>query len=321
MAISLVSYPTTIESGKVFNIFPGFSAVEIELKREDIQIDNISSGVDNKVLITILSTDLTSNLNVNEFIYLYSVGSSYEYNGVFKILDITLNVTDTEITVDADFIELTTSGYINYKQNYYVEYKLVNINNNNILQYPEMLSDDGNSEGIIKLNVSNPIDFIKTDFLETSGVLLKGQNIFQVMYREVYRENDTDLFTLIDETPIILVYSADSYEPEKFINSIEYPKMWAGYETIIAFLHSLNNNENLRVNVTFDELDINKDVLTSDNALFIFNENDYGILQVNFNDNVKAIESQTKYIKFNANTYELADYDIADYDEVDYVAG
>lgn len=319
MAISLIDYPVQTISGKIYNIFPGFKATEIELKREDIQIENVTSGVDNKALITIPSIDLTAYLNDNEYIYLYAIGSTFEYNGVFKILTVVFNSPDTEITIDTDFIEIATSGYINYKQNYFVEYKLVNIDNNTILQYPNILSDDGNSEGVIKLSVSQPVDYLKTEFLETSGIVAKGQNIFKVMYREVYRENGSDNFTLIDEIPIILIYSADTFEIETFVNGFEYPKIWAGYENIIAFLHSLNNNENFSTNISFNELDINKDVLTSDNNLCVFDNNDFGILQAVFNDNTKVIESNTKYIQFTANTSVLPDYDPDDYDSDDYL--
>lgn len=318
MAVTLTSYPVTTSSGKVRNIFAGFQKVELKFKREDAAIVGISSGVDSKVLISI-ATDITGSLNVGEWIYLYAEGATYTYSGSFQILTVAYSAPNTQITVDFDFIELSSSGYCNYKQNWFLESKLVDPVNNSILNYPSLLQNDGSPEGLIDVNTSMLVDFLKNELYEQSQEVISGRQYCNVMYRESWREDDTATFTLVNEDPIVIIYAAEDSEIEDFVSGFDLPRMYEGYPFWINMLHSLENHVSERVSVEFDELDINAIDITNDNALINFASTSFGILQANFNDNQKVIEDNTRFIRFNANTSDLADYETGDYNDTDYL--
>ncbi|MCK5613025.1 hypothetical protein KAR91_64730 [Candidatus Pacearchaeota archaeon] len=317
MSVALTSYPVVTSSGKVRNIFAGFQAVELEFKREDIAIVTVSQGANNKILIDI-SGDFTTDLNVGEWVYLFAEGATFTYDNSFQILDVTFNSPNTEITVNGDYIENASTGYCNYKQNWFLEAKLVNPDNNDILNYPQLLQNDGNPNGEIEVNVSMLVDFLKNEILSSSQEITDGRQECQVMYRESWREDDTDTFTLVDQESIIIIFAAEDSEIEDFVNGFEIPKMWEGYPFLLNVLHSLENYSGERVSISFDELDINKDDIILDTLLTNFNPSAFGILQANFNDNIKVIESNTRYIRFNANSSGNADYETGDYDDDDY---
>jgi hypothetical protein len=317
MSVTLVKYPVISESGKVKNIFAGFQAVEVEYKREDTAIVGVSQGVDNNILIDIVG-DITGSLNVGEWVYLYSEGSTFTYDGVYQIVTLTFPGPNTEITVIGDYIESTTSGYCNYKQNWFLESKLVSPDNNDVKNYPSLLQNDGNPNGEVFVNTSMLVDFLRNDILETSQEITTARQQCQLMYREVWREDDTAVFTLEDQDPIIIIFAAENAEIEEFVNGFELPKMWEGYPAHINLLHSLQNYVGERVSIQFDELDINKDDISNNNLLSNFGPADFGILQANFADNQKVIEENTRYIRFNAITSDKADYETGDYDDNDY---
>jgi hypothetical protein len=318
MSVTLTKYPVTISSGKVRNIFAGFNPVELEFKREDIAIVDVSQGVDNKILISITG-DITASLNIGEYIYLYSVGTSYIYDGSFQILDLTYSSPNTEITVEGDFIEVSSGGYCNYKQNWYLEAKLVNPDNNDIRVYPQLLQNDGNPNGLVEINTSMLVDFLKNEIKETSQQIYNARKSCKVMYREVYREDDNDIFTLVNQTPIIIIFAADEVEIEDFICGFDIPRLFAGYPFWLNLLHSPFNYSGFRVKMLFDELDINENSITTNNLMKYFNASDFGILQSNFNDNTKVIEQNTKFIRFGANSSGSADYATGDYNDTDYL--
>lgn len=318
MAVSLVSYPVIVESGKVLNIFPGFSDVELEFDREDLDILSVGLGADNQIAIVVLG-DLTSDLNVGEGVYLYAEGATYTYNIAGKIVTVTYSAPNTTITIDKNYIEAATVGYINYKQNWFLESKLVNVDNNNIQEYPQLLSDDGSPSGVVKVNTSMLVDALKNEILATSQEVVNARNKCKVMYREVWRENQTETFTLVDETSIVIVFAADDIEAESFLNKFETPKIWAGYPFLLNLAHSIENPTFNGIDILFDELDINQDDINTDNPLSNFNPEAYGLLQSNFDDNVKVIEDNTRYIKFRAETTAAAEYETVDYDDDDYL--
>lgn len=318
MSVVLTSYPVVTSSGKVRNIFAGFSAVELEFKREDIAIVDVTQGADNKILISIVG-DFTASLNVGEWVYLNAVGATFTYDGSFQIITVVFNSPNTEITVDGDYIENATTGYTNYKQNWFLEAKLVDPDNNDVKVYPQLLQNDGNPNGVVEVNTSMLVDFLKNEILSISQEITEGRQECKVMYREVWREDDAQSFILVDQEPIIIIFSAEDSEIEDFTNQFEVPRMWDGYPFFLNMLHSLQNHVSERVAVTFDELDINKNDIINDNPLIDFGLSNFGILQANFNDNVKVIEDNTRFIRFNANTSGLADYETGDYVDTDYL--
>jgi hypothetical protein len=318
MSVTLVSYPVTTSSGKIRNIFPGFSPVELEFKREDTAIVDVSQGVDYKILISIAG-DITSLLNVGEFVYLFSQGTTFLYEGNYKILDLTYSSPNTEVTVDTYFIELSTGGYCNYKQNWYLEAKLVKPANNLITIYPALLQNNGSPSGEVNVNTSMLVDFLKNEIFETSKEIVNCREECKVMYREVWREDDNNSFSLVDQYQIVIIYSAELAEIESFVNGFEIPKIFEGYPFAINLIHSTLNQFGKIIAITFDELDINQTEITGDNPLSDFAVQAFGILQTNFNDNQIAINSSTRYINLNARSLSSVDYLTGDYNDNDYL--
>jgi len=310
--INLVSYPVEINSGKINNMFAGFDDVNIEFKREDLSVFSIGSGPDNKILIT-LSGDYLGVLFVGEWLYLFATGINYIYDNSFKIISIDYSSPDTEILVNGDFIESASVGYINYKQDYFVETKLVNVDNNAIRQFSETISDDGNASGEITINVNNPVNYLESDILDNSGLVSNSVNRFKVMYREVWRENQTEVFILIDEEPIYILYNAELNGIEKINNKLEEPIIWDGYPFSFSLFHSLENNSGLTYEATFNEMDINKNNLTTENFINTFKTLDFGQMQANFTDKTTELNENTRYINFNINAFVLSDYDSLEY--------
>lgn len=318
MAVSLTKYPVVSDSGKIRNIFAGFSAVELEFKREDIAVIDTTQGLDNKLLITVLG-DITSELNVGEWIYVYSPTNILNYDGSFQVADIVFSSPNTEITVNTDFIEIGTGGYLNYKQNWFLESKLVSSSRTDILKYPSLLQSDGSPEGIVFVNTSMMVDFLKNEILENSGEVVSGREDCRVMWREVWREDETQAFNLVDESPIVVVFAAENNDIDIFLNNFEQPNIWAGYPFYLNFIHSVENSPGRRIVTTFDELDINQDNIITDNQLFSFEPVSFGFLQSNLADKVKEIEDNTRYIRFNANTSSSPDYQTGEYDDLEYL--
>lgn len=317
MSVTLVDYPVVTESGKVKNIFAGFEAVELGFKREDIVVVSVTQGVDNQILISV-AADITGSLNIGEWVYLYSVGSTFVYDGVFQIVSLSFSSPNTEITVAGEFIEVSATGYCNYKQNWYLECKLVNPDNNDVKVYQNLLQNDGNPNGEVKVNTSMVVDFLKNEFLEQSGEVSNGRERLKVMYRESWREDDTATFLLVDQYSIVIIFAAENEEIETFVTGFEVPKIWAGYPFFANMLHSLDNYAGERVSIQFDELDINKDDITNNNNLVDFGSSAHGLLQVNFLDNQKTIETNTRYIRFNAFTSAVGDFKAGDFKTGDF---
>jgi hypothetical protein len=317
MAVTLVTYPVVTDSGKVRNIFAGFQAVELEFKREDTAIVTVSQGANNKILIDI-SGDITSSLNIGEWVYLYAVGTNFTYDGSFQIIDLVFNSPNTEITVDGDFIVASSSGYCNYKQNWFLESKLVDPDNNTVRNYPALLQNDGNPNGEVQVNTSVLVDFLKNDILSPSQEIVTGRQECKVMYRESWREDDSAAFTLVDQETIIIIFASEDSEIESFANKFDTPKIWDGYPFFINLLHSDENYPGDRISAFFDELDINGDELTSGNRIVNFDVGDFGILQSDFNDKTVEIQDNTRFITFKAENFDIPDYETVDYNDNDY---
>jgi hypothetical protein len=318
MAVSLVTYPVITSSGKVRNIFAGFAPVELEFKREDIQIVSISSGTDNRIVISV-SGDITGSLSVNEWIYYYAEGTTHTYEGVFQVYDINYSAPNTLIELNEQYIEAATTGYVNYKQNWYLESKLVSPDNSLILKYPQVLQNDGSPDGVVEVNTSMIVDFLENQIETTSQEITDSRDECLVMYREVWREDDTQSFTLVDQEFIIIIYAAEDSEIESFVNKFDYPRMYEGYPFMLNMLHSLENESAKRISITFDEQNINGTDITNDNPLINFENEDFGILQANFADNVNPINSATRFITFNMNSISEPDYLTGDYNDNDYL--
>ena len=317
MSLSLVDYPVKLLDGKVRNIFAGFSAVEVQFKREDVVIEEVVSGTNAQIQINIIG-DITGSLSVNEDVYLYAKGVVNEYDSSYKVTAIVFNAPNTEVTVDGAFLEIATVGYFNFKQDYFVESFLVSPANILINKYASPTETDGAPNGEVYINASMLVDALKNSVLIDTGEVSEAREICQMKYREVWRENQTEPFVLIDSDPIIITYSAENVEIETFINGFDVPIIWAGYPFAINVTHSTANSVGLRIEVNFDELDINKNDVVLNNKLTYFNGFDFGFLQSNFADKTVEIDDTTEYIRFNAIASNVPDFKLGDFKSGDF---
>lgn len=237
------------------NIFAGDSPVEVTFVREDLQIVSTEQGSDNTIIINV-TTDLTSVLNAGEYVYLKS--EVYDLSGEV------LELTATGIRINKQWIgEDTAGGFINYKQNYYVELDIINPLNDLDKILPFTLRDDGDEKGNIKIDLSiindlNSIDF--PAFLEFYE-MIESRVKFDIKYREIWRESPSTAYIRIND-PIIIFPAKIDGGIEKFSNGFDLPEYYKGYPNGAVFLHSdsdpLASDD---IVAYYDELDINKDTI------------------------------------------------------------
>lgn len=313
MSLTLSSYPVTVEGGVTQNVFPGFKAIPIEFSREDVDIVDIASAPDGKVQVNLLG-DYTSLINEGDFIYIYSEGSTFTYDSTGEVNNIVFNSPNTEIDIDVDFIEVSTGGYCNYKQNYNVEMILTNPDNFDINLLGFKLKQSGSDSGEVVFDVSLINDLNKQDFIDqlTGREVEEGRIKFNVKYREVWREDDTAVFTEVDN-PIIVLFATEDIDIEEFNNTFPEPVLYLGYPMGIGFIHSDSNAVGLSVKTLFDELDINKDDITTDNDLKEFDSDAYGVLLSTTEDTTVLLNANTKYIRIKTNTTGLTEYEPTEY--------
>lgn len=312
MSLTLTESPVIVDGGIIYNLFAGFLPVEYKFKREDLAILSLSQGADNTVEL-LITQDLTSILSVGDSIYLYAVGDTGAYT--YDIQGEILEITATTIRLDLQYIESSSSGYINYLPNYYVEAQLVHVDNSLIQMIDFSLTDDGDLAGNVIIDVSIANDKNTQYFAVLSEELTDTRIKFKVQYRQVY-DGSSESFTLIDEE-IILVYATEQMDLDEFINDFDNPEIYKGYECGIVFAHSDENNQDTAISIYYDELDRNKYNINTDNLIIQFDADEYGFLFALW-DKDTVLDANTEYIKFKADYTALADYDAADYDGSDY---
>lgn len=313
MSLTLTSYPVTVVQGVIDNIFAGFKPINIEFERQDISIVSIASAPDNKVQVNILG-DITSELQNSDFIYIYSEGSTYTYDATAEVINVIYNAPNTEIDIDLDFIEISTGGYSNYKQNYNIDMVLTNPNNFAINLLGFNLQQTGTNSGNIVFDVNLINDLNCQNFVTqlTGRELTEGRIKFNVKYREVWREDDTQLYTEI-ANPIIALFAAENNGIEDFNNVFPEPILYLGYPMGIGLIHSDSNFSGLSVKTSFDELDINQNDITTNNDLKEFDLGAYGILLSTTEDTSLILNENTKYVRLKTNLTGLTEYEPTEY--------
>ncbi len=293
MALNLISSPIVTESGIIKNLFAGFLPVNYIFKREDLQITSIGAGVDQYSRI-VIGTDLTSELSVGDSIYLSAEsvsGYTYESTGIITA------ITTTTIDVDIAFIESSTSGYINYKKNWYLEAQLINKDNSLIKILPFSIKNNGDLEGNVILDVSfgNQKNTQAFDF--SSQFMDEPSISFKIQYKEVY-EGSSESFTEINET-ICLVFATIQPDQESFLNSLDNAEFYQGYPFGAILAHTEDNNDEVGLLISYDELDINLNNVTTDNNIGTQTAEVDGFLFANLDKDI-TYDSTTEFVKFKA---------------------
>ena len=304
MSLTLVTNPVSDTA----EVFAGLQPIEYIFKREDLAITSVTSGTGGAKINH--SGDLTSYLSAGDKVYLYSPGTNYTYDEVGTILSIVAG----EITTDIDYIETGTGGYINYFFNYYVELQCVNKDNDDINLLPFSLESDGDSAGniIIDVSIMNDLNIQRGDIAKEA--LTDSRQEFEVKYRQVY-DGSSESFTLINNSLVIALYCTETPETEEILNRFDLPEIYLGYPAGICVAHKDGlTGDNLTIE--YDELDINQNILASD---------DLGNIDSGYNgfllwewDASATVEDATKYIEFSYEFTAGAEYNATDYNSTDY---
>jgi len=314
MSLSITSYPVYAESGDTINIFPGYLPIEIQFKREDIVITSVTSGSGTNILVKIAG-DFTSIISTGDGVYVNSEGTDYTYDDTGIVQSVVLNGSDTDIEVDIDFIEIASGGYLNYKQGYSVEMILVSPDNSDIDLLGFSLFDDGTPSGVINIDTSLIVDQTEQAIIEESKEVEESRIKYNTKYREVWKDNENNSFTVIND-PIICFYATEDLDQEDFINPMINPKYYLGYTQGLGFLHSdSNTSSGQSLSVLYDELDINQSDITSDNIIKVYDEEAFGNL---FSVYPEVTNDNVKYLRMKTFEDDTPEYEPTEYDNNEY---
>jgi hypothetical protein len=306
MAVTLTTHPVSGSD----NIFAGFIPCNVVFKREDLVVVDTESGLDDNVLINV-GTDLTSYLSLGDYVYLYSEGDSglFTYNVSAAITAITA----TEITINSKFVEASTGGYINYLKNFYVEIECVGKENANRKIIPFSLRDNGDNAGNITIDLSIVNDLNSQAYAFTKREMIETRVEFNIQWRPVSL-GSVPSYTLVDEL-IVLVYATVTPESETILNGFDIPKIYAGYPMGVVVAHS-NGVAGATLEVKYNQLDINRQVITSGTTLGTLDAEFYGFL---FWPLTGTISDSTEFIDFNLYGTQVFDFAAPDFATPDFL--
>lgn len=306
MGLTLITHPVGAAAQK---IFAGFKPVEFIFKREDLEITDIVSGTGGiKLNVT---TDLTSYLTKGDAIYVYSEGTNYIYDAI----GIILTITASEITLDIQYVESATGGYINYLKNYYIELQCIDKSFTAVNLLPFSLQSDGDAAGNISIDVSVLNDKNRQRGAITQGGILESRQEFNVRYKPVY-VGSTETFTNITDKLLILVYATVEPEVGIILNNFTVPKLFLGYEgAIVQAIKDRVEGETIMLN--YKELDINQLPIASGN-LGSLNATLNGFLLWKWLKNA-TVNNKTKYIEFETAIAGISDFANPDFASPDFL--
>lgn len=296
MALTLVTNPVGAGTSK---FFAGFQKCELVFKREDIEIDDVESG-SGGIKIN-LSTDLTGTVLVGDVIYLYSEGADYTYSLTGRVLAI----TSGDITIEGDFIQAGTGGYINYLKNYFVEAQCVDKTFPTANLLPFNLQSDGDAAGNIRIDVS-----IINDIIAEYGV-----KEFEVQYREVY-SGSANSFTLIDDKLFVMFNTIDTPQQDVILNHFDLPTLYLGYPSSLKVANKAMATSSTK-EMKFEELNINREVVASGTlGTKVADQNQFLVWAWPSN---QAIGNSTKFINFDFANEVVSDFAAVDFATPDFL--
>ncbi len=274
----------------LFNCFKGYVPTFFELRREDIQINSITSqlvGADEFAKITFDGTlDADQNIVVGDTVTF----STPLYPNKSGVITSVLGSPIFQIVVDVPFIgsdgnfTVDDIHFLNYRKNWFTQYRIV----------------DAQSETDAQTSVNNLFDFFFTSQSEISGKVeldisvannknkpsteigLPNQDLFlffKIQWREIYLDNINDwvspsLFG-IGDLPMIVFHASDQNKQE---NGIEIPfqnnlmiedpiltRFWGDALPKINFLRSrLSDTVGDTSAISVQQFDIRKNQIQSD---------------------------------------------------------
>lgn len=306
MALTLVTNPVGSAAKK---LFAGFLPINFEFKREDLQIDDIEAGTGG-IKINV-STDLTSYLSEGDTIYVYSEGADYTYDATGTILAITA----TEITIDVDYVQSATGGYINYLKNYYVELQCVNKDFTGVNILPFSLESDGTPAGVINIDVSIVNDKNRQRGDIVQKFINESSSEYLVKYRQVY-EGSAEAFTVVSNKLVVALYCTEQPEEQVILNRFDEPMIFLGYPAAVVMANSAGPT-GFETEMIYNELDINKQQIAS-GSLGNNDRDVNGFLLWKWLSNA-SVDNACEYVEFETNSIGLFDFASPDFASPDFI--
>lgn len=301
MSLTVTKYPV-VNIGE--NLFAGGSPIIIEFERKDQSVTTTEQGASNTIKINI-GVNLAASLNVNEYIYFNS--------GIYDLSAKVLEIGATYIRIATQWAGNTTGGYINYKQNYYVELDIIDPTNENIKILPFTLKDDGDTRGLISINLAIINDLNDLEFPNFAAIneMTASRIKFDIKYRQIWRESLASVYTRISN-PIIIYPAKENATIETFPNTMETLEYYLGYNNGAVFLHS--DADPLGADnfvFYYDELDINKQVINENNLIGSISSDKYGRIFVPL-CNLTFLEN-TKYFSIKKEAATIPEFSPVDF--------
>ena len=315
--LSLTTSPITTAGGINYNIFAAYRPIVFEFERQDFELLTVTNTINNKCAV-LINDEVGHFIDVNESIYIYSVGINYTYSTVCKVTAINEFVGTTELITDLDFVAVGYAGYANIYQNYYVEFKLTDVYSGlDLLSYTAQIPTKPNGE--IEFDASVIATKLQTELPTTSGQMTNS-HYCKLNYREIYREQPTIAYTVHTENFVCISAITDDMPTEDFSAIQTIPKTWKGYPFFYSFIHSPENNESGKKPVMYyDELDLNQLDITIDNLFYSFTTRNYGVLVASKGLKEAGFDPDTKYLKIRVEYEASADFLRADFLAADFL--
>lgn len=319
--ITLDSYPVVGTDGNYSNIFPSQKTLNAVFTRKDSLIDSISSGTDGNILITMTDDLETDSLSVGDYVSWYSEGYGDNRSKV-------TNLTGTNsFEVDKSFTTTnSTDGFVNYKQNWFLEVRYVSPDSVTDNQLAVEVLDDysafyPNTLGVINANIALPSQLIEPELSITNGVNDNLSVSYKIQYRESYDDNRENTWVSPNydgesiDKKILLVHGtediSEGFTDEGFIKVYTrfYPLMY-------SFIHSdINDTGSTKISIIVTEYSMSQSEISSYEVSEIENMNGVAIIAMDTN----SLDSSTAFLKFSY-TIETSNnqYDLTEYKGTEY---
>ncbi len=293
-------------------IHPSQRPLLVTGKREDGYISEIEPSPGNVSRLNLILSgdpaptrkDVTpisvSHLNTGDFLYVNITGKP-PMRGTFIRSHAVGDLTAIEVDISpaSHIVDATQTGFINFLQNYYVEVRYLDKNDNPIINYPDRFY--AGLDGNVIMDISTPSSLI-TPSLEGKGAYLSI--LYKAEYRESYdRNRDGDWQSLPFWHNFELAHGSDEQIKTGFTD-IHIPKRFVyGYPLIYSYIVNPYTAKSFReVDIEYTEL-----TLQQTNPYPATVANKKTVLSVDFTETgqrvfvfeISGIHKDTVFIKFS----------------------
>lgn len=329
MSLIEVSTPIQDITGTKHNCFKGYIPTFFELTRQDIPISTISSqviGADLLAKVEVVGTlDASQNIVVGDSV---AINTSEYPNKVVKIVSII--IANKTFVVDLAYIGDDVGGFLNYRKNWFVEYRLVDSDTatdaqttvNNLFDFVFISQSEVDGKVELDISVANNKNSPSVDVGLNNDMFL----FFKIQWRERYLGFVGQWTSPTSDDAMIVFHASDINKQE---NGIEIPfqnnimladptllRFWNVISPKVNFLRSRLGDADTATTYRIDvkQFDITKLQIQSD-SIDIPNFN--GLHTIDLSSIV--VVASTVFITFEAAfVIDAGEYEEAEYQDDEY---